>query len=291
MTKKDGVLALLVTFIWGINFSVIKLGLGSMDPFILASLRFFLTAIPLVFFLPRPEVKLSMLVLYGLLFGVGLWGMVNLGIHLGASPGVASLLLQLSAFFTIIFGYFFFSEKLNSKQIVAMLVSLCGLAILIFSSNTSSNLVALLFVIFGAVSMGLSNVMIKKISPKNVFSFMAWSSLFAPIPLLLLAVWTNKNLTLASAFSSIDGWGVFSILFQVYITTLFAYWVWNNLLKKYPISTVAPVSLLVPVFGFIGSAVIFQEELTATKLLSSGLILLGLVVFVLSNCVKKGEQT
>jgi len=289
MTKKDGLLALLVTFIWGINFSVIKLGLGSMDPFVLASLRFFLTAIPLVFFLPRPEVKFSMLILYGLLFGVGLWGMVNLGIHLGASPGVASLLVQLSAFFTIIFGYFFFSEKLNSKQIAAMLVSLCGLAILIFSSNKSSNLVALLFVVLGALSMGLSNVMIKKLSPKNVFSFMAWSSLFAPIPLLVLAVLTNENLTLASAFSSIDGWGVFSISFQVYITTLFAYWVWNNLLKKYPISTVAPISLLVPVFGFIGSAVIFHEELTAIKLLSSGLILLGLVIFVLSNRVKKGK--
>jgi len=58
-----------------------------------------LTAFPLVFFLPKPDVKLSIVALYGILFGVGLWGMVNLGIHLGASAGVASLLLQLSAYF------------------------------------------------------------------------------------------------------------------------------------------------------------------------------------------------
>ena len=286
MSKKDGLLALLVTFIWGVNFSVIKLGLGTMDPFLLASLRFFLTAIPLVFILPKPEVKFIWVAVYGLLFGVGLWGMVNLGIRLGASPGVASLLLQLSAYFTIIFGYFFFSEKLNRYQILAMLISLLGLLILIFSNGESSNLFALFLVIVGAFSMGLTNVLIKKYSPKSVFSFMAWSSLFSPIPLLLLAEFTNKQFSLISALASIDAWAVFSILFQVYITTLFAYWVWNNLLKKYPISTVAPTSLLVPVFGFIGSAVIFNEELTAIKLISSGLILLGLIVFVVSNRAK-----
>ncbi len=257
-----------------------------MDPFLLAALRFLLTAIPLVFFLPRPEVKFIWVAVYGLLFGVGLWGMVNLGIRLGASPGVASLLLQLSAYFTIIFGYFFFAEKLNRYQILAMLISLSGLLLLIFSNNESSNLFALLLVIVGAFSMGLSNVMIKKLSPKNVFSFMAWSSLFSPLPLLLLAELTDKQFSLITALKGIDGWAIFSILFQVYITTLFAYWVWNNLLKKYPISTVAPTSLLVPVFGFIASVVIFNEEISVIKLSSSGLILLGLVIFVMSARLK-----
>ena len=261
-----------------------------MDPFLLAALRFLLTAVPLVFFLPKPDIKLMWVAVYGLLFGVGLWGMVNLGIRLGASPGVASLLLQLSAYFTIIFGYFFFSEKLSTYQIIAMLVSLSGLIILILSNDESSSLFALLFVIMGAFSMGLSNVMIKKLSPQNVFSFMAWSSLFSPIPLLLLAFLTDKHFSLNSALNSIDSWAVFSILFQVYITTLFAYWIWNNLIKKYPISTVAPVALLVPVFGFIGSAIIFNETLTRVKLISSGLILLGLVLFVVSNRIKKRDK-
>lgn len=283
MTKKDGLLALLITFIWGINFSVIKLGLGSIDPFLLAALRFLLTAIPLVFFLPKPDIKLSFIAIYGILFGVGLWGMVNLGIYLGAPAGVASLLLQLSAYFTIIFGYLFFSEKLNFYQIIAMLISFFGLMVLVFSNDKSSNLFALFLIIIGALSMGLSNVIIKKLSPKNVFSFMAWSSLFSPIPLLLLAMLTNNELSLFSAFKNIDSWGIFSLLFQVYITTLFAYWIWNNLLKKYPISTVAPISLLVPIFGFLGSFILFEETLTPTKLLSSGIILLGLGLFVLSG--------
>jgi len=107
-----------------------------------------------VFFLPKPDVKFSIVVLYGILFGIGLWGMVNLGIYLGASAGVASLLLQMSAFFTIAFGYFFFSEKLNKLQIIGMLVSLIGLVVSIAYKDGSSTFFALLLVVLAALSMG-----------------------------------------------------------------------------------------------------------------------------------------
>ena len=282
MTRKDILLAVLITFIWGINFSVIKLGLGTIDPFFLAAIRFFLTAVPLIFFLPKPDVSFSVIMTYGLLFGIGLWGLVNLGIYLGVSAGVASLLLQFSAYFTIILGYLFFSETLNRIQIVGMLVSLLGLMISIVYKDGSASLFSLILVILAALSMGLCNVLVKKASPKNMLSFLAWSSLFSPIPLLLIAIISNDDFSLVSAVSNIDLLGWFSILFQVYITTLFGYWVWISLLKKYPISTVAPISLLVPIFGFIGSIILFNEPITLMKLVSTTLILLGLVLFIFS---------
>ncbi len=71
---------------------------------------------------------------------------------------------------------------------------------------------------------------------------------------------------------------VLSILFQVYPNTLFAYWIWNSLLKTYPISTVAPLSLLVPIFGMLGSVVIFNEHMSTGKVLAVLLIVTGLSV-------------
>ncbi|KAE9771211.1 EamA family transporter, partial [Escherichia coli] len=94
-------LAVLITAIWGVNFSVIKLGLHSVDPFILAGIRFTLCALPALFFIKKPDVPWRYLISYGLVFGVGLWGMVNLGIKAGLSAGIASLVLQFSAFFTL----------------------------------------------------------------------------------------------------------------------------------------------------------------------------------------------
>ena len=78
--------------------------------------------------------------------------------------------------------------------------------------------------------------------------------------------------------AQIDNAAIFSILFQAYPTTLIGYWIWNSLLKTYPVSTVAPLSLLVPVFGLLGSALIFSEQIGLSKGVAAGLIILGLVV-------------
>ena len=287
MSRKDILLALLITIIWGVNFSVIKLGLESIDPFLLASIRFFLTAFPLVFFVSKPDVKLFYIPLYGILFGVGAWGMLNMGIHFGVSAGVASLLIQLNAYFTIIFGLFLFSERLNRYQIIGMIISLIGLMVSVIYKEDGSSVLSLLFVLLAAFSLGLSNVVVKKSAPTNMLSFLVWSSLFAPLPLLGMAYLSDSDFSLGVALNEINTTGIFSILFQVYVTTLFAYWVWISLLKKYPLSIVAPISLLVPVFGFIGSVVIFNETITLIKSISSVLILIGLMLFVFNKKLMK----
>lgn len=41
MSRKDGLLALLVVVVWGLNFVVIKVGLHNMPPLMLAGLRFY----------------------------------------------------------------------------------------------------------------------------------------------------------------------------------------------------------------------------------------------------------
>lgn len=94
----------------GVNFSVIKLGLQAVDPFILAGIRFTLCALPALFFIKKPDVPWRYLISYGLVFGIGLWGLVNLGIKTGLSAGIASLLLQFSAFFTLLLGGWVFKS-------------------------------------------------------------------------------------------------------------------------------------------------------------------------------------
>ncbi len=66
--KKHLVLAILVTLVWGVNFPITKLGLRSIDPFVLTGIRFALAAIPLVFFIKRPAIKFSYVAAYGFIF-------------------------------------------------------------------------------------------------------------------------------------------------------------------------------------------------------------------------------
>ncbi|WP_046157548.1 EamA family transporter [Chromobacterium vaccinii] len=279
-------LAIFVMAIWGVNFSVIKIGLSSVDPFVLAGLRFALCALPAVFFIKRPSVPLKYMALYGLIFGVGLWGVVNVGIQVGISAGIASLILQFSAFFTMLLGAWVFKERLSPYQIYGMGIALLGLALIIAVTDGSVTYAGVVLVVLGAASWSVANVLVKKIAVRQIFEFLVWSSLFSPIPLFLISYFEHGWVGYVRLFNHFDGKALFSILFQVYPTTLFGYWVWNSLLKKYPVSTVAPLSLMVPIFGMLGSIAIFGETVGAVKLAAMVFILLGLIVGLYGHRVR-----
>lgn len=270
-------LAILITAIWGVNFSVIKLGLSSVDPLILAGIRFTLCALPALFFIKKPDVAWRYIISYGLVFGIGLWGLVNLGIKAGLSAGIASLLLQFSAFFTLLLGSLVFKERLNRYQIAGFTVACSGLMCIVFITDGSVTLTGTLLVLAGAIAWSIANIINKHSGTTQIFSFLVWSSAFSPIPLFVLDWLVNGSNGYAALVTHIDYRAVLSILFQVYPNTLFGYWVWNSLLKQYPLSTVAPLSLLVPVFGILGSMAIFGENILWIKILALLLIISGLI--------------
>ena len=87
-------IALLVVSIWGANFAAVKIALIELPPLLLCTLRFVLVAVPLVFFVPRPAVTNRQLLLYGLTMFALQFGFLFLGLKLGMSAGLASLVLQ-----------------------------------------------------------------------------------------------------------------------------------------------------------------------------------------------------
>ena len=278
MQKKHLVLAILVTLVWGVNFPITKLGLRSIDPFVLTGIRFALAAIPLVFFIKRPAIKFSYVAAYGFIFGLGMWGVINYGIQVGVSPGIASLIIQLSVFFTMGWGALLFKEKLRGAQLIGALLALVGLAGIISTQQGEHAILGVLLIVLSAVAWSVGNVIIKKSGVKEIFSFMVWASLFPPIPLFFIAWLMQGAAPFEHLQSSLDFTAVLSIVFQVYLATHFAYWGWNSLLKLYPVSTVAPLSLLIPVFGIGSSMLIIGEHVSTPNLISIAIIIMGLAV-------------
>jgi O-acetylserine/cysteine efflux transporter len=278
MQKKHLILAILVTLVWGVNFPITKLGLRSIDPFVLTGIRFALAAIPLVFFIKRPAIKFSYVAAYGFIFGLGMWGVINYGIQVGVSPGIASLIIQLSVFFTMGWGALLFKEKLRGAQLIGALLALVGLAGIISTQQGEHAILGVLLIVLSAVAWSVGNVIIKKSGVKEIFSFMVWASLFPPIPLFFIAWLMQGAAPFENLHSSLDFTAVLSIVFQVYLATHFAYWGWNSLLKIYPVSTVAPLSLLIPVFGIGSSMLIIGEHISTPNLISIAIIIMGLAV-------------
>lgn len=215
---------------------------------------------------------------YGLLFGVWLWGVVNLGIQAGLSAGIASLVLQFSAFFTILLGSFVFKESISRYQYAGIVLALIGLAAIITITDGSVSTLGVALVVIGALSWSVANIIIKRAGTKDVLAFLVWSSLFCPVPLFAIALSQHGTQIYVETLSRLNWSAIFSILFQVYPTTLFGYWAWNKLLKTYPVSRVAPLSLLVPIFGMVGSVLVFGEHIGTPKVAATALVVLGLAI-------------
>ncbi|KNH26674.1 EamA [Pseudomonas syringae] len=278
MQKKHLTLAVLVTAVWGLNFPITKLGLAAIDPLLLTALRFTLAALPWVFFIRRPPIAIGWLAAYGLIFGVAMWALINLGIELGVPPGTAALLIQFSAFFTLGWGVLLFREHLSFGQTLGVGLAALGLISIIFSSPGHATTVGYGLLLVSAFSWSVGNVIIKRSKVREMFAFVVWASLFPPIPLLVLTWLAHGSAPFTSLATHLEWVSVFSILFQVYAATHFCYWGWNLLLREYPVSRVAPLSLLIPVFGIAGSMLMLGHRVDFNEGVSIALILSALAV-------------
>lgn len=278
MQKKHLFLALLVTALWGLNFPITKLGLATIDPLLLTALRFTLAALPWVFLVPRPQVGFGWLAAYGLIFGVAMWALINLGIDQGVAPGTASLLIQFSAFFSLGWGVLLFGERLRWQQVLATAIALWGLLRIIGASPGHATSLGYALLLVSAFSWSVGNVIIKRCGVREVFAFVVWASLFAPLPLLALTWLSHGSAPFLQLAGQMSVGALLSLMFQVYVATHFCYWGWNLLLREYPVSRVAPLSLLIPVFGMAGSVLILEQPVGIDDGISMGLILLALAV-------------
>ncbi|MEG0244300.1 MAG: EamA family transporter [Pseudomonas sp.] len=281
MSKRDLVAGVLVTVLWGCNFSVIELGLRSLDPYLLTLLRFVFCAMPLVFFVKRPAgISYGVLALYGVMFGAGLWWVVNFAMYQGLSPGMSSVFLQFSAFFTILLSSLFLGERVSGVHLCGMASAACGLIMILALGGESSTVTGVFLVLIAALSWSLCNLVVKLKRPVDMVAFIIWSSLFSVPAIFVLTVAANGWASFAVLAGGIAWEALFSVLFQSYITTILGYLVWNNLMKKYPAAQVAPLSLLVPVSGLVASYLFFGEQMSIAKAIAIGFVLLGILIFV-----------
>lgn len=275
-------LALAVVFVWGTNFVVIRWGLDGMPPFLYATLRFAFSALPWLLFVPRPTAPWSRMAAFGVLLGVGQFGLLFLAMRSNISPGLASLVVQVQVFFTIALSLLLMGERVRGFQIAGLLLALAGLGVIALNLDaTVVTLLGLGLVISAAFFWASANLVIKSLGPVNMLHFMVWSSVFAVPPLLAISWFIEGPALMQSAVTNATPLVWASVFWQALGNTLFGYGVWNWLLARHPAATVAPLALLVPVFGMGASALSLGESLPGWKLGAAALVLGGLAVIVL----------
>ena len=278
MKLRDFGLLFALMALWGLNFSVIKLGVNSVHPLVLTALRFSFAVFPLIFFIKKPDVPWRYLIAYGLSFGVGVWGLTTLSIGAGVSAGMASLLLDMSVVSSLLVGWLCLNETITRNKLLGAGLALLGLALIMYSEGGSVTGKGLVLILIASMFWSVNGLIVKRANTKAIFAFNIWGMLFAPLPLLLLAVTFEGTQVVTELPNQFTQWALFSALFQAYPTTLLGYWFWNKMIMKYSVSSVAPMTLLVPVFGILGGYWFYDESIETSQIIAAILILLGLFV-------------
>ncbi|ENA0608750.1 O-acetylserine/cysteine exporter [Enterobacter bugandensis] len=286
MTRKDGLLAMLVVVVWGLNFVVIKVGLHNMPPLMLAGLRFLLVAFPALFFVARPKIPLKLLLGYGLTISFGQFAFLFCAIKFGMPAGLASLVLQAQAFFTIILGAFVFGERLQGKQLVGIALAVFGVLVLIEASLNGQHVALLGFMLTLAagLSWACGNIFNKLImqheTRPQVMSLVVWSALIPIVPFMAASFILDGADAMLNSLVEIDLTTILSLIYLAFVATIVGYGIWGSLLGRYETWRVAPLSLLVPVVGLASAALLLDEKLSALQLLGAALIMAGLYINV-----------
>jgi O-acetylserine/cysteine efflux transporter len=273
-------LALVVTTLWGLSFVVIKIGVGTTPPLLLAALRFLFAALPAVFFIPRPKTSWRILAGYGFFLGVAQFGLLFAAIGLGMPASLASVVMQAQVFFTILFAAFFMGERPGPHQVVGGIVACLGLVLIAWPRLTGGGAVPFLMTVVAAAAWGVANIISKRAGRVDMLGFIVWSSLVAPLPLLGLSLWLDGPARVVAALTNLDGGTIATVAYLAYPTTIFAFGIWAYLLSRHPAATVTPFALLVPVAGIVGAALILGEAMRPAEAAGGAVIILGLAITV-----------
>jgi len=278
-------LALAVVAIWGTNFVVIRLGLDTFAPYTFAALRYTCSFLPFIFFIRKPAISWARLAAFGVLIGVGQFGLLFWAMRSDISPGLASLVIQSQVFFTIALAAALYRERLKRLQWPAFALAIAGLAIVAshVSAGAGVTLFGVVLVILAAVSWAGGNLVARAAGRVDALGFMVWSSPFAAVPLWIVTLRVDGPGAVGASLARADAAAWAAVAWQAIGNTLFGYGVWNWLLARHPASTVTPTALLVPVFGMSASAIALHEGLPAWKLGAAALVMGGLALNMLAT--------
>lgn len=287
MQRQDLVISLIVIIVWGLNFIAIKVGLQDMPPLMLGTMRFLFATFPVLFFLPRPPVAWSWLIILGLTINVGQFSFLFWGMQAGMPAGLASLVMQSQAFFTLLVAVLWLGEQWRLNHVIGLILSVCGMALI--GSEQGGNMTAIGFglTLAAAACWGTGNVIMRRatlgVPPFSMLSLVVWAGAVAIIPLALLS-WFIEGQAVWATVLRAPSWKSFgAVIYLSFFATLIGYGLWGKLLSRYPAAVVAPLALLVPIVGMSSSSLVLGEGISLWQAAGAVLIMAGLLIHVLGD--------
>ena len=282
MKPSDVLLAVLVAVIWGLGFVGSRLALDELSPALMTAMRFAIAALPCLF-VRRPNVPWSVLIAISATLFLGQFLAQSWAIAHGVPVGLASVIVQSQALFTVAFAVLAFREVPARIQIAGIGVAAIGLLMICGTVGFDFSVGAFAVLMISPVSFAIGNLLLRQAREVPMFDLFAWLCLIPPLPLLALAFAVDGPRATWLSLSQMSATGWISMLFVGAISTCVAYWLWGRLLRDHTAAQVVPFALLVPFVGAAASSVVFGETFGPLRLAGMVTVVGGIAVMLLSK--------
>ncbi|WP_286272368.1 EamA family transporter [Thalassotalea hakodatensis] len=282
MTLKDNLLGLMIIFIWGFNFVVIAWGVQDMPPLLMGAARFLCVALLGSLFVAKPGIPWRWMALYAITLCFGQFALLFSALAFGMPAGLASIVLQSQALFTILFSIVLLKEQLHRTQLIALTIAFFGLwAISSAGQSTDMTLIGFMLTIAGAMSWAIGNIVNRKITQLGYqanLGLVVWSAWIAVIPFALSSYYIEGPEVILQTFESFNLSSALVLLYLAIGASILGYSMWGALLSRYPAGQVAPLTLGVPVVGIMCASFFLGETLNSGQILGILLVMLSLFI-------------
>ncbi len=286
LTLRDFALVMSVMLVWGINFPVAKLGVGTVPPLFLLAVRFTIVGAIIIPFFPVPLRQWRPLLLLSVVLGVMHFGILFLGLR-SVDSALAAVLIQAQVPFSTLLGMIVLKERPSGVTLLGMGIALAGVAIVFGEPQGPSSMLAAGLILFAAFMWSCSNLMTKRITGVHPLAMTGWMALLAAPQLFALSLLLETGQVAALTGG---GWiTVGTLAYMILGSTVYAYGMWYGMMRRYPISTLAPYALTAPVFGIFAAILSLGEPFTLRAAIGGALTLVGVgVLTLLPNRRKAG---
>jgi O-acetylserine/cysteine efflux transporter len=278
MRISDFLILCLACVIWGGNFVLSKWMLTdlALPPLFFASARFAVVAVlmlPFLFPLPKHFIRLCLAALC-----VGALHLAFLYTGLKTAPASSSAIVsQMLIPFATVLSVVFLKEKIGIRRGAGIAGALIGVLILIYDPQSLSYDTGLVFVILAFFVMAVGSILIKGVGEIGAFTYLAWMGVLAvPILGISSALFETNQIELARE----AGWGMaIGVAYTAILASIVAHGMYFQLLKKYDVSLIVPLTLMTP-FWAVALSVIVRGEAFNLRFVFGAIFILASVYII-----------
>ncbi len=273
-----------VCFVWGSTWLAIKIGLGSVPPFLAVGVRFMLASGILYAIIrfrklsiekgPRAYKLYAALILlsYSIPFGLVYWGQQFI------PSSLSSILFAAFPLWVVLFSHFILpNEQISILKLIGILVGIAGVYV-IFSGELEwkgmESLPGMLAIIVSTIMQGITLVLVKRYGQTQHPVSMNFVGMIAGGVILLGASFLVEPVETAHW----DAAAIGSIAYLTVVGSVVVFVTYYWLLKRMEAFVLSFTSFITPIVAVILGSLILDESLSPNTFLGGALVLIGIFV-------------